>query len=138
TARYGTLAGVGTPNVAGNGSPCATCPSKKAIIAWLPRAGQPRARDRRMKRSLDPAGAFKATYAELYDRYLVPMLFMPYARIMARRASELAPRSILETAAGTGALTQELAQAFPGVPITATDLNQPMIDQARTKSGMGK
>ena len=29
----------------------------------------------------DQAGAFKATFAELYDRHLVPLLFAPYARM---------------------------------------------------------
>jgi hypothetical protein len=33
--------------------------------------------------SEDMTGAFKATYAELYDRHLVPMLFAPYALIVA-------------------------------------------------------
>ena len=42
----------------------------------------------------------------------------------------LGPRNILEIAAGTGIATRELAQTLPaGVPITATDLNQPMIDR---------
>jgi ubiquinone/menaquinone biosynthesis C-methylase UbiE len=85
----------------------------------------------------DTAGAFKATYAELYDRHLVPMLFAPYAPIFAERAKRLGPRSILEIAAGTGIATRELAQTLPaGVPITATDLNQPMIDRARAKPGV--
>ena len=34
----------------------------------------------------------KATYAELYDRHLVPMLFAPYAPILAERAKMLGPR----------------------------------------------
>jgi len=89
------------------------------------------------KMSDDPAGAFKATYAELYDRHLVPMLFAPYAALLARRAKDLVPRDVLEIAAGTGVVTRELARALPaGVTITATDLNQPMIDVARTKPEM--
>jgi SAM-dependent methyltransferase len=83
------------------------------------------------------AGAFKGTFAELYDRYLVPMLFEPYARIVAHRASGLDPRDVLEIAAGTGIVTQALARALPqAVAITATDVSQPMIDIGRTKSGM--
>ena len=87
--------------------------------------------------SEDMTGAFKATYAELYDRHLVPMLFAPYAPILAERAKMLGPRNILEIAAGTGIATRELAQTLPaGVPITATDLNQPMIDRARVRPGV--
>ncbi len=82
----------------------------------------------------DKATAFGTTYAELYDRYLVPMLFAPYAKIVARRAAELRPHTVLETAAGTGIATQRLARVLPARAITATDLNQPMIDLARTKS----
>jgi ubiquinone/menaquinone biosynthesis C-methylase UbiE len=87
----------------------------------------------------DTGGAFRATYAELYDRHLVPMLFAPYARMLADRATAFGPRSILETAAGTGIVTQELARTFSaGVSITATDLNQPMIDRAKRRPGMAE
>src|SRR4051812_17615612 len=83
------------------------------------------------------AGAFKGTFPEFYDRYLVPMNFAPYARIIADRVRSLAPRRILETAAGTGVVTRELVRTLPSsVAITATDLNQPMIDHARAKAGM--
>jgi len=44
----------------------------------------------------------------------VPLLFAPYARILAERAKGLGPRSVLETAAGTGILTWELAQTLLG------------------------
>jgi ubiquinone/menaquinone biosynthesis C-methylase UbiE len=82
-------------------------------------------------------GVFNQSFAEYYDRYLVPMQFAPYARILADRAKALAPARVLETAAGTGIVTQQLASRLPaGVAITATDLNQPMIDHARAKPGM--
>lgn len=85
----------------------------------------------------ETAGAFKATYAELYDRHLVPLLFAPYARNLSDRAKALGPRKVLETAAGTGVVTQAMARTLPnGVSVTATDLNEPMIDRARTKPGM--
>jgi len=84
----------------------------------------------------DTTGAFKTTYAELYDNHLVPLLFAPYAKVLSARSKMLAPRNILETAAGTGIVTRELARALPRVPITATDLNQPMIDRAETKPRM--
>jgi SAM-dependent methyltransferase len=82
-------------------------------------------------------GSFTGSFPENYDRYLVPMQFAPYARILADRAKALAPSRVLETAAGTGIATQALFRALPeGVIITATDLNQPMIDHARAKREM--
>jgi ubiquinone/menaquinone biosynthesis C-methylase UbiE len=83
------------------------------------------------------ATAFKGTFAELYDRYLVPMLFAPYARILADHASDIGARSILEIAAGTGIAALELVRALSaGTAVIATDLSQPMIDIARAKPGM--
>jgi SAM-dependent methyltransferase len=83
------------------------------------------------------SGAFQQTYAELYDRHLVPLLFAPYAPVLADSAKTLAPRNVLELAAGTGIATRELARALPEARITATDLNQPMIDRATSGSGPG-
>jgi SAM-dependent methyltransferase len=83
----------------------------------------------------DTDAAFKPTYAEHYDRYLVPLLFAPYARCLADRVKALKPHRVLETAAGTGILSRALAQALPAeVAITASDLNQPMIDRARVSA----
>lgn len=72
-----------------------------------------------------------------YDRLMVPLLFRPYAGELARRARELHPRRVLETAAGTGAVTQAMTEALPETEIVATDLNQPMLDVAaeRVRSG---
>jgi len=58
------------------------------------------------------------------------LLFRPYAELLARRAAELQPRRILETAAGTGVVTQALIEALPDAEIVATDLNQAMLDVA--------
>lgn len=83
------------------------------------------------------ASAFKGTLAELYDRYLVPMYFAPYAEVLAKRVGSFGPQSLLETAAGSGVVTQVLRRKLPAsVAVTATDLSQPMIDLARTKPGM--
>ena len=86
--------------------------------------------------SEDASGAFRETYADLYDRLLVPLLFAPYSQIITRHALRIRPRSILETAAGTGVLSHELARDLPPeTSITATDLNQPMLDKAQAKPG---
>ena len=61
---------------------------------------------------------------------MVPLLFRPYAEVMARARPQLRPRRILETAAGTGVVTAALASALPEAEIVATDLNQAMLDVA--------
>jgi ubiquinone/menaquinone biosynthesis C-methylase UbiE len=61
---------------------------------------------------------------------MVPLLFQPYAEAAAKRAQALKPSRILETAAGTGILTQALHRALPDALMIATDLNQPMLAEA--------
>ena len=74
---------------------------------------------------------FAGSIPELYDRYLGPLIFEPYARDLAARLAVLQPAHVLETAAGTGVATRALARALPAsVTIVATDLNQPMLDYA--------
>src|SRR6185312_2702722 len=51
---------------------------------------------------------FAGSVPENYDRYMVPLIFEPYAADMARRIASLLPGSILETAAGTGVVTRAL------------------------------
>jgi ubiquinone/menaquinone biosynthesis C-methylase UbiE len=81
--------------------------------------------------SLD--ATFVGSIPALYDRCLGPFLFEPYAQDLARRLQELRPRRILETAAGTGIVTRAVAAALPDAEITATDLNQAMLDRAATQ-----
>jgi SAM-dependent methyltransferase len=87
--------------------------------------------------SSDKVAAFAGTLAEFYDRYLVPLNFAPYAEVVADRAKALLPRRVLETAAGTGVVTEALARILPSeVTITATDLNQAMIERGKVRPGM--
>lgn len=76
---------------------------------------------------------FAGSIPEIYDRYMVPLLFRPYAELVAQRARALAPRRILETAAGTGVVTRALHHTLPDSDIVATDLNQPMLDKAEER-----
>jgi ubiquinone/menaquinone biosynthesis C-methylase UbiE len=79
---------------------------------------------------------FVGTIPELYDRHLAPVIFEPYAADLARRVAAATAAPVLEVACGTGILTQQLrAQLSPTVRLVATDLNQPMIDYARSKLG---
>jgi len=74
---------------------------------------------------------FAGSIPKLYDTYLVPLLFEPYAADLANRLSSRPPSRVLEIAAGTGAVTRALAAALPeSVSIVATDLNQAMLDRA--------
>lgn len=63
---------------------------------------------------------------EVYDRWLVPTVFGPFATDLAGRASRLDAARVLELAAGTGVLTRELVAS--GARVTATDLNPAMVE----------
>ena len=85
----------------------------------------------------DKVAAFAGRLAESYDRYLVPLNFAPYAEVVADRARGLRPRRVLETAAGTGVVTEALSRSLPSdVAITATDINLAMIERGRARPGM--
>lgn len=74
---------------------------------------------------------FAGSIPALYERELGPIMFAPYALDTAARLSDLRSGSLLEIAAGTGAVTRELARTLPSeVRIIATDLNQAMLDIA--------
>ena len=77
---------------------------------------------------------FSGSIPSLYDRYLGPLIFEPYAEDLASRLAALSPSRVLETAAGTGIVTRALLRALPAeVSIVATDLNQPMLDHAAAR-----
>jgi SAM-dependent methyltransferase len=75
---------------------------------------------------------FSGSIPKLYDTYLVPLIFEPYAEDLANRlAARSLPTRVLEVAAGTGVLTRALASVLPErVAIVATDLNQSMLEHA--------
>ena len=78
---------------------------------------------------------FAGSIPEIYDRYLVPLIFEPYAADLAERIAGTKPQRVLETAAGTGVLTRAMQSRLPKTTyIVATDLNQPMLDQAASRS----
>jgi SAM-dependent methyltransferase len=65
---------------------------------------------------------------EIYDRCLRPALFEPYAAHLADVIAAISPARVLELAAGSGILTAELVRALPRAHITATDLNEAMVN----------
>jgi len=78
---------------------------------------------------------FVGSIPELYDRHMGPVLFEPYARDLARRLPPEATR-VLEIAAGTGRVTRQLLARLPATAeLAVTDLNEPMLDEARRRIG---
>jgi SAM-dependent methyltransferase len=76
---------------------------------------------------------FAGSIPSLYETYLVPLIFQPYADDLAARLKIESPTRVLEVAAGTGVVTRALSRALDGTTsIVATDLNQAMIDHARS------
>ena len=79
----------------------------------------------------DNHAAFVGSIPEYYDRVLVPLIFEEYAKEMASRLQQPA-RRVLELACGTGAVTKHLTGRLAADGrVTATDLNQAMLDVAR-------
>jgi len=77
---------------------------------------------------------FAGSVPAVYEKYLVPLIFQPYADDIARRVAALRPSKVLEIAAGTGVVTRALAASVPApASITATDLNQAMLDEAAAR-----
>lgn len=75
---------------------------------------------------------FAGSIPQLYERYLVPLIFEAYADDLATRLTGVQPERVLEVAAGTGAATRAIASRLPEqTRIVATDLNVPMIEHAR-------
>src|SRR5260370_7232089 len=73
---------------------------------------------------------FTGSIAELYETYLVPLLFEPYAADLAARLASRPLGRVLEIAAGTGVATRAMATALPeAVSIVPTDLHQAILDQ---------
>jgi ubiquinone/menaquinone biosynthesis C-methylase UbiE len=67
-----------------------------------------------------------------YDRYMVPLIFDPYAQDLAQRVAKSKPHTILETAAGTGVVTAAIAETLSSSgTLIATDLNPAMLDVAK-------
>ena len=81
--------------------------------------------------SPDTDKVFTGSIPKVYEEYLVPLIFEPYAADLVSRVASQSPAHVLEIAAGTGVVTRKLASVLPeGVSIVATDLNQAMLDLA--------
>ena len=77
---------------------------------------------------------FSGSISSLYEAYLVPLIFEPYALDLANRLASRCITRVLEIAAGTGVVTRALASVLPEhVSIVATDLNDAMLDEASAR-----
>jgi ubiquinone/menaquinone biosynthesis C-methylase UbiE len=76
---------------------------------------------------------FSHSTPELYDRLMGPLLFNPWAQFIADRAALFEPGRILETAAGTGIVTEALHRVMPTARIVATDINPGMLGYASNR-----
>jgi len=82
----------------------------------------------------DKSSEFTGEIPRNYDECLGPVIFEYYAGDMARRVAETGPETVLELAAGTGIVTRKLRDALgPQAVLVATDLNEPMLEVAKTK-----
>ena len=88
---------------------------------------------------MDDDTAFSGSIPKIYETYLVPLIFEPYAADLATRVAERlalsavegSPSRILEIATGTGVVARAMVGALPrSVEIIATDLNPAMLEQA--------
>lgn len=70
---------------------------------------------------------------EIYDRYLVPALFGPWAPILIEQAGLKSGERVLDVACGTGAVTR-LAASHVGAAghVTGVDINPGMLNVARS------
>jgi len=85
------------------------------------------------------AASFVGNVPHHYDGDLGPIIFVDYASDMARRVAAHPVSRVLETAAGTGIVSRQLRDALPAqAELTATDLNPPMVEVARTKFRSGE
>lgn len=71
---------------------------------------------------------------DAYEHGLVDAVFRPFAVELASRIAARSPGRVLELAAGTGVLTQELLRAASAAEVTATDLNASMVELGRRQA----
>lgn len=78
------------------------------------------------------ASEFSGSIPALYDRYLGPVLFEPYAEDLVARLPVSERLRVLEVACGTGIVTRRLRDALAAsATVVATDLNEAMIAHAQ-------
>jgi ubiquinone/menaquinone biosynthesis C-methylase UbiE len=86
----------------------------------------------------DRNAAFVGSIPATYDRYLGPLFFHAFADDLTARLAVKPNMRVLETACGTGIVTERVAAALAGQgTVVATDLNEPMVAYASQRLGAG-
>jgi len=81
---------------------------------------------------IDQNARFEGSIPGVYERCMVPVFFVPYARNLAASLDLGEGAQILELACGTGVLTRTLlSSARRPFSLTATDLNDAMLELAK-------
>jgi SAM-dependent methyltransferase len=79
----------------------------------------------------DGDDVFAGSIPKIYQRYLVPLIFEPYAADVVERLKSRDLSRVLEIAAGTGVVTRAMASRLDDrVSIVATDLTLAMLEEA--------
>lgn len=79
---------------------------------------------------------FIGSIPDVYDDFLVPLIFESFAEDLAARVVTQPVEEVLETAAGSGVVTRALAPKLEeGARYCVTDLNPPMLERARARQG---
>ena len=82
----------------------------------------------------DQSASFVGAIPEYYDALLGPLMFDDYGADLASCIAAVAPKAVLELAAGTGIVSRKLRDALPpSCSLLVSDLNPPMLDVARQK-----
>ena len=80
--------------------------------------------------------AFTGSIPQAYDTLMVPMLFDAYASHTAALVAASSPQAVLETAAGSGAVTRALAPLLSAqARYVVTDLSPGMLAHAAARQG---
>lgn len=75
---------------------------------------------------------FSGSVPYIYHRYLVPLIFESYADDLSERLNVNPGAMVLETASGTGVLTERLLKVLPrDVQLVVTDLSSAMLEIAQ-------
>ena len=78
---------------------------------------------------------FTGSIPQNYDRYLGPLIMIPFGRNLANRIPTIGVKDVLELACGTGIVTKLMRERLPSdVRLVATDLSEGMLEHAKAKS----
>jgi SAM-dependent methyltransferase len=80
---------------------------------------------------MSTAHTWNFSSAELYEEYLVPAMFAPFAERLVGRVAPARGERVLDLACGTGAVAR--AAAARGAVVTGLDINPAMVEVARSR-----